>query len=93
MSPGSWQVPVGMRPGWSWLPSSGAHANVRAMPMWVRLWCMMPLIDRYAFEWMWWHGGWAVPVERSSPPEGGVREPRHPRTPGPVADVRLEPPQ
>jgi hypothetical protein len=69
-SPGSWQVPAGERPGWSWVPSQGAMANPRSMPMWVRLWYVAPFVDRYAYEWMWWHGGWAVPIE---PPDPGAR--------------------
>ena len=68
MSPGSWQVPAGKRPGWSWLPPGGAMARPRGMPWWVRACYMTPLIDRYAFEWMWWHGGWAVPMTDGDPP-------------------------
>jgi len=30
------------------------------MPWWVRLWCLVPLVDRYAYVWMWHHGGWDV---------------------------------
>ncbi len=59
-SPGGWTVPTGRRPGWSWLPEQGARANLRAMPRWVRIWYRLPWLDRYAYSWMWWHGGWAV---------------------------------
>lgn len=46
------------------------------MPMWVRLWSMTPFIDRFDYEWMWWHGYWNDPVERRGPsPDDGVREP------------------
>jgi hypothetical protein len=40
------------------------------MPRWVRLWYRTPFIDRYAYEWMWWHGGWSVlvPADESCPP-------------------------
>jgi hypothetical protein len=69
-SPGDWAVPSGLRPGWQWLPEYGAHPNLRAMPRWVRLWYRTPFIDRYAYEWMWWHGGWSVlvPADESCPP-------------------------
>ena len=80
-SPGDWVVPAGQRPGWSWLPEQGALPNLRAMPRWVRVWYRTPFIDRYAYAWMWWHGGWAVPVDSEAPeppPDGGVREPRRP---------------
>jgi hypothetical protein len=29
---------------------------------------MAPFIDRFAYEWMWWHGYWGVPVEPNEPP-------------------------
>ena len=82
MSPGDWSVPAGERPGWSWLPEPGAFARIRSMPTWVRVWYMLPFIDRYAYSWMWWHGGWAVPACTVEPPlPSGVREPRRPRPP------------
>ena len=79
-SPGEWVVPDGQRPGWEWLPEHGASPNLRAMPRWVRVWYRIPFIDRYAYEWMWWRGGWAVlvPGEQPPPPDIGVREPRRP---------------
>lgn len=61
-SPGAWVVPDGMRPGWDWLPDDGAVPNLRSMPRWVRAWYWTPFVDRYAYEWMWWHGGWSVLV-------------------------------
>jgi hypothetical protein len=81
-SPGGWVVPAGQRPGWQWLPEYGALPNLRAMPWWVRAWYRTPFIDRYAYEWMWWHGGWHVLVAGApppAPPDSGVREPRRPR--------------
>lgn len=74
------------------------------MPLWVRLWYMAPLIDRFAYEWMWWHGAWYVyagPAQPDLPPDpgegpdgegpdGGVRERRRPSGPLPVADVRAK---
>jgi hypothetical protein len=81
-SPGEWAVPVGERPGWSWLPPQGAFARLRSMPGWVRVWSMLPLVDRFAYSWMWWHGGWAVPIDETEPPSAaGVREPRRPLSP------------
>lgn len=81
-SPGNWTVPAGERPGWSWLPEHGALPNLRAVPGWVRLWYRLPFIDRYAYEWMWWRGGWAVLTADTppNPPDSGVREPLHTRT-------------
>lgn len=82
-SPGEWVPPPGLRPGWQWLPEHGAVPNLRAMPRWARIWYWAPLLDRYAYEWMWWHGGWSVltPATPPAPPEAGVREPRQPRPP------------
>lgn len=80
-SPGHWVAPTGQRPGWDWLPEHGASPNLRAMPRWVRVWFRTPFIDRYAHEWMWWHGGWAVLVPGDPPPrppDDGVREPLRP---------------
>lgn len=90
-SPGAWVVPAGQRPGWGWLPEQGALANLRMMPRWVRIWYGLPWIDRYAYSWMWWHGGWAVPVKHSQPPPpaSGVREPRRPPPKSPVSTAQL----
>ena len=81
-SPGQWVVPASQRPGWAWLPDHGASPNLRALPRWVRVWFRTPFIDRYCYEWMWWHGGWAVLVPfdpAPPPPDGGDRETRRPR--------------
>jgi hypothetical protein len=54
------------------------------MPVWVRIWSMLPVVDRYAYSWMWWHGGWIVPIDDTDPPPpppAGVREPRRPLPP------------
>ncbi len=86
-SPGDWVVPPGMRPAWEWLPPEhGAMPNLRAMPRWVRVWYRVPLIDRYAYEWMWWRGGWSVfvPGDTPPPPDAGDREPRRPRPNAPA---------
>ena len=66
-SPGNWVVPPVMRPGWDWLPEQGvrgAHPRLRGMPRWVRVWYRTPFLDRYAYEWMWWHSGWGVLTDR-----------------------------
>jgi hypothetical protein len=53
------------------------------MPRWVRVWFHLPFIDRYAYAWMWHHGGWDVlPPDE---PDTGVREPRAAK-PQPPAD-------
>ena len=59
------------------------------MPRWGRIWYRTPFIDRYAYEWMWWHAGWSVlvPASEPPPPDSGDREPRTPRQahpPGPT---------
>ena len=65
---------------------------VRRMPMWARLWYMTPLVDRFAYEWMWWHGYWGIPAAPENPlPDGGVREPRRPRDPRPDVSARVDP--
>ena len=85
-SPGHWTVPPGKRPGWEWLPEQGAWPLLRPMPWWVRIWYRTPFIDRYAYEWMWWHGGWAVLEPEDNPPQDddGNAGDREPRTPRPV---------
>ena len=70
-SPGGWTPPSGVKPGWAWLPPSGAFPRLEAMPMWVRLWYWTPFIDRWAYVWMWAHGGWWV-----EPPGSAPRPPR-----------------
>ena len=53
------------------------------MPRIVRAWYHTPILDRWAYQWMWMHGGWDVepwdPPE--PPPDSGVREPRRPHPP------------
>jgi hypothetical protein len=54
-------------------------------PRWVRWWYWTPLIDRYAYAWMWWHGAWDVVPPGAGVPGGGgaagVREPGRPAGP------------
>jgi len=65
-SPGRWQVPPGVRPAWNWIPPGGIRPRLERVPAWVRLWYRAPVADRYAYGWMWRHGGWDV-----LPPGGG----------------------
>src|SRR5437773_746201 len=44
---------------------AGTAAGLRptapdSVPWWVRVWSRVPLIDRFADEWMWFHGGFLV---------------------------------
>jgi hypothetical protein len=82
-SPGGWSAPKGSVPAWNWLPPSGAVPRVDLMPTLVRAWYRTPLIDRYAYAWMWRHGGWEVkpPTVTDGGSHAGIREPRPPRTP------------
>ncbi len=47
-SPGGWSAPPGTRPGWDWVPPSGARPRPDLMGRWIRLWYRMPFVDRYA---------------------------------------------
>ena len=96
-SPAGWEVPPGQRPGWSWLPPQGGTPLLHQMPWWVRWWYRTPFIDRYAYQWMWWHGGWGVPAAQATGPGDGPAGVRAPRRPGPQApviavDPRADPP-
>jgi hypothetical protein len=59
-SPAGWQAPDGVLPAWSWAPPDGLQPRLDRVPAWVRLWYHTPLADRYAYAWMWEHGGWDV---------------------------------
>ena len=79
-SPGGWEPPVGVLPGWNWSPPGGLRPRLERMPRWARIWYRAPFIDRYAHAWMWKHGGWDVDAPAGPGPEAsGVREPRRPR--------------
>src|SRR5262245_15130983 len=41
-------------------PPSGAQPVPERMPLWVRVWYRLPLVDPFAHEWMWSHGGFLV---------------------------------
>lgn len=80
-SPGGWTVPPGIRPAWNWTPPPGIVSRPDRAPQWARWWYCTPLIDRYAYAWMWWHGAWdVVPPAARAPGRGtaGVRDPRRP---------------
>jgi hypothetical protein len=44
--------------------AKGCEPRLDLVPLWVRAWYQLPLIDRHAHAWMWRHGAWEVP-----PPE------------------------
>ncbi len=92
-SPGGWKVPRGVRPAWNWTPASGLTPRPDRAPLWVRLWYHAPLIDRYAYAWMWWHGAWDVVPHGARAPGGdgtaGVREPRRPVAPAGTAAAAM----
>jgi hypothetical protein len=52
-SPGGWVVPPGVRPAWNWTPPPGIVPRPDRAPRWVRWWYGTPVIDRYAYSWMW----------------------------------------
>lgn len=60
-SPGGWQPPPGALPAWNWIPPEhGLSPRMDRVPWWVRLWWRAPILDRFAYAWMWDHGGWDV---------------------------------
>jgi len=59
-SPGGWRPPAGSLPGWQWSPPDGLRPRFDRVPVWVRVWYKTPFVDRYAYAWMWRHGGWDV---------------------------------
>lgn len=59
-SPGGWRPPQGVLPAWSWTPPDGITPRLDRVPALVRVWYRTPLLDRYAYAWMWEYGGWDV---------------------------------
>lgn len=59
-SPGGWRPPMGRIPGWNWLPAEGIRPRLDRAPAWVRVWVRIPLVDRFAYGWMWHNGMWDV---------------------------------
>jgi hypothetical protein len=75
-SPGGWSAPAKAMPGWRWVPVWGLRSRLDRMPWWVRRWSSVPFLDRYAYVWMWYHGGWDVlppGVDPEVPSNGAVR--------------------
>jgi len=66
-SPGGWLTPPGVMPGWNWLPTGGASPRLDVLPLWVRAWYRIPLIDRYAHVYMWHHGAWETASPDQAP--------------------------
>lgn len=63
-SPGGWLAPAGTRPGWDWTPPPGITPRTDRMRWPVRLWARTPVLDRFAYAWMWSHGGFDVEPAR-----------------------------
>jgi hypothetical protein len=58
-------------PAWNWLPPEGASPRLDLVPLWVRAWYRLPLIDRYAHAWMWQRGAWEVRPRCGAGAHGG----------------------
>lgn len=87
-TPGGWVPPAAVRPAWDWAPPPGIQARADRMPRWVRVWFHLPFVDRYAYSWMWHHGGWdVVPPDE---PDAGVREPGATKPQLPVGRIALK---
>jgi hypothetical protein len=80
-SPGAWESPSGARPAWNWVPPGhGLSPRLDRVPRWVRIWFGTPFIDRFAYAWMWHHGGWdVIPPVEPGPENIGDREPLVPK--------------
>lgn len=59
-SPGVWVAPDGVRPGWNWVPETGARFAFHRLPIWLRALVHAPMIDRHAYVWAWFRGGFDV---------------------------------
>lgn len=59
-SPSGYRPPADCLPAWNWSPPGGIRPRLDRMPLWVRIWYRTPFVDRYAYAWMWRHGGWDV---------------------------------
>jgi hypothetical protein len=80
LSPGRWVAPPGTKPAWNWVPHRyGISPRWDAVPFWVQLWYWTPFVDRWAYVWMWHHGGWEITPHPVGSGGAGVREPRRPR--------------
>lgn len=65
-SPGGWESPQGAKPMWDWTPSGGGVLRLDRAPLWIRACYHTPVLDRWARQWLWRHGGWDV--EPATPP-------------------------
>lgn len=71
-SPGDWVAPTGSLPGWNWLPEDyGVRPALERIPRWVRAWFRTPFVDRYAYAWMWNHGGLELLPSAEGPGSSG----------------------
>ena len=82
--------------GWSHVPAGyAADFDVRAAPVWLRLWCRTPFLDRFAYPRLVERGlGYLTPHPGVAPADreqvgGGWRfRPDGYRAPGSVAELR-----
>src|SRR5690349_21603403 len=91
-SPAGWVAPDGHLPGWNWTPPDGVQFRRDRVPRWVRGWSRAPFVDRWAYAWMWHHGGFdAVPYEADDPgpPSEPCGVPARPVPPGPRRTPQL----
>ena len=87
-SPGGWVAPKGTRPGWDWVPDGGAGPRPDRMRLWLRVAYHVPILDRWAHEWMWWRGGFDV-----VPPEGHMTAEMKVSDLPPASIMELRPPR
>ena len=57
------------------MPPPGAQLAFERTPLWARVWVCIPIVDRFARQWMWSHGGFLVfppehPYAVHGPPDG-----------------------
>ena len=80
-TPAGWVAPAGTLPAWNWIPAGhGLSPRLDRVPRWVRIWFRTPFIDRYAYVWMWHHGGWDLNSGEAADPgyNAGATLPRSP---------------
>lgn len=80
-TPAGWVAPGGHAPAWNWIPTDhGLSPRLDRVPRWVRIWYRTPFIDRYAYVWMWHHGGWDLTSDEDADPgyNSSVPLPRYP---------------
>jgi hypothetical protein len=84
LSPGGFTAPPGTLPAWNWVPPGyGISPRWDRVPWWVQAWYWTPFVDRWAYAWMWRHGGWEIRRHPAGPGEGaGAFAPYRPVPPG-----------